>query len=127
MQRHVSLGVEMIERLIVDFRLGGISGIQVLRNLVARHHEFIDGSGYPDGLRGDEIPIEARIVTVADIFDALTSRRVYKSAFAVEESLQMLETMARDGKVDPGCVAVLRRETAAVAQIIGRFSETEEH
>ncbi len=123
MQAHVSLGIEMVERLIQDFRLGGVAGIGILRHIVACHHEHLDGSGYPRGLRGDEVPPEARIVTVADVFDALTSRRVYKDAFAVDESLAELDRMAAAGRVDPRCVAVLHDRLDEVQDIIARFDE----
>lgn len=123
MQTHVPLGIEMVERLIQDFRLGGVAGIGILRQIVACHHEHLDGSGYPKGLRGDEIPPEARIVTVADVFDALTSRRVYKDAFAVQASLAELDRMAAAGQVDPRCVAVLHDRLDEVHDIIARFDE----
>lgn len=54
------------------------------------HHERYDGKGYPDGLKGDEIPIEAQIVSVADVYDALTSKRVYKDAYAMDEAYNMI-------------------------------------
>ena len=123
MQAHVPLGVEMVERLIQDFRLGGVAGIGILRHIVACHHEHLDGSGYPHGLRGEQIPPEARIVTVADVFDALTSRRVYKDAFAVDESLAELDRMAAAGQVDPHCVAALHAHRAEIDEIIARFDE----
>jgi HD-GYP domain-containing protein (c-di-GMP phosphodiesterase class II) len=123
MQRHVPLGSQMVERLILDFRLGSVAGIDILRNLVACHHEYLDGTGYPHGLRGDAIPLEARIVAVADIFDALSSRRVYKPALSVDKSLAALESMAGLGKLDRECVAVLRTHRDEVHQIIERFAE----
>lgn len=61
--------------------------------LIRHHHERLNGSGYPDGLKGDQIPLPVRIVTVADVFDALTSVRPYKKAFTVEHSIDIL----RDG------------------------------
>lgn len=54
------------------------------------HHERYDGKGYPDGLKGDEIPLAAQIVSVADVYDALISKRVYKDAYSVEEAYQMI-------------------------------------
>ena len=54
------------------------------------HHERWDGKGYPDGLKGDEIPIAAQVVSVADVYDALTSVRVYKDAIPHEEAIKMI-------------------------------------
>jgi len=127
MESHVDLGVRMIDRLIEDFGLGAVAGIGILRNLVAYHHEFLDGSGYPHGTAlTAAIPIEARIVTVADIFDALTSKRIYKEAWDLERSLRTLEAMAAEGKVDPDCVAMLRANKDEAAKIIKRFGESAE-
>ena len=58
------------------------------------HHEKWDGSGYPNGLRGDEVPIEGRVVAIADVFDALTSQRPYKSPFTLERTTEII----REGK-----------------------------
>jgi HD-GYP domain-containing protein (c-di-GMP phosphodiesterase class II) len=88
--------------------LENVAGIDVLRNIVAGHHERLDGSGYPHGLTGEAIPLESRIVAVADIFDALTSRRVYKDAWPVAAAFAALESLAADGKIDAECVAALR-------------------
>jgi len=72
------------------------------------HHERWDGSGYPFGLSGDRIPIEARIVAVADVLDALLSERTYKPAWQWEEALDYLRAGAGT-QFDPTCIAALER------------------
>jgi putative two-component system response regulator len=64
------------------------------------HHEWVDGSGYPAGLAGDDIPIEGRIAAVADVFDALTNDRVYRPAFRLEEAIEMMDR-GRGTQFDP--------------------------
>ena len=63
---------------------------QIAENVAHYHHERMDGSGYPDGLRGDEIPLEARIMAIADVYDALVSKRVYKESFSFEKANQII-------------------------------------
>jgi HD-GYP domain-containing protein (c-di-GMP phosphodiesterase class II) len=123
MESHVELGAEMVDRMITDFNFGAVAGVEVLRNLVAGHHEFLDGSGYPAGKTDRDIPIEARIVTVADIFDALTSKRIYKGAWTIDEALDALDQMVAEGKLDADCVAALRKNKEEVVRIIEQFSE----
>ena len=72
--------------------------------IIRNHHERWDGSGYPDGLQGDGIPLLARILQVADIFDALTSARPYKAAFSTEEASEILVQEAKRGWRDPELV-----------------------
>jgi hypothetical protein len=79
------------------------SPLRALRDagvIVRCHHEKLDGSGYPNGLSGDEISLETRIVTVADIFDALTTERSYRKALTVKEALEVLRQEAGQGKLD---------------------------
>jgi HD-GYP domain-containing protein (c-di-GMP phosphodiesterase class II) len=81
MKRHPLLGAEIVAPL--EFFGGGAL-------IIRHHHERIDGSGYPDGLHGDEIPMGARVVAVADVFDALTSDRPYRNAMPVTAALDQL-------------------------------------
>jgi len=122
MATHVELGTELVEKLIGHFGLERLAGIEVLRNIVACHHELLDGSGYPGGLRGAAIPLEARIVTVADIFDALVSQRDYKQAWSTAAALEHLESMAAAGKVDPACVAALAGSHDSIGDIMRRYA-----
>ena len=77
-----------------------------LSNLLC-YHEKWDGSGYPLGLNGEQIPLEARIVSVADVYDALTSKRVYKPALSHDEALDII-TKGRGQQFDPQIVDALR-------------------
>ncbi len=58
--------------------------------IIRSHHERYDGKGYPDGLKGDEIPISAQLVSVADVYDALVNERCYKSAYTTDEAFHMI-------------------------------------
>jgi HD-GYP domain-containing protein (c-di-GMP phosphodiesterase class II) len=88
----------------------------MLRNITLYHHERMDGTGYPHGLVGEAIPLEARIVAVADVFDALTSRRPYKLAFANDLAFHTLGQLA-GAKLDPECVQALLDNRPEVERI----------
>jgi putative two-component system response regulator len=77
--------------------------------IIRSHHERWDGSGYPDSLRGEQIPLVARVLQVADIYDALTTVRPYKTAFSAEQALNTMEEEAARGWRDPGLVAVFKK------------------
>lgn len=126
MQTHVAKGCEMIDRIIDDFSLTGLPNVDILRSIVAAHHEAMDGSGYPQGLRREEIPLEARIVAIADVFDALTSPRPYKQPWSNDEALAELRRMAAAGKLDPDCVACLEDNRDEVEQIQRQFAAPDE-
>ena len=64
--------------------------VQIAYQICRWHHERYDGKGYPDGLKGEEIPIAAQVVSIADVYDALTSERVYKSAYTHEKAIEMI-------------------------------------
>lgn len=124
MKTHPQKGREIIDEILRDFNLGSFGHVQILRNIAEYHHEAIDGSGYPKQLRGDDIPIEARISAVADVFDALTSRRVYKAAWSNQEAFAMLKRLA-DDKLDRDCVAALLANEDKIKDIQQRFQDDE--
>lgn len=124
MQGHVNKGVQIITKVLDDYRLSHLSDARIMLNIVACHHEFLDGSGYPNGLTAEQIPLEARIVTVADIFDALTCQRPYKTPWDMEAALTELERMAEAGKLDPHCVAALRLNETRVGEIMAQFKDS---
>ena len=99
--------------------------LQLAAQIALRHHEKFDGSGYPDGLAGEAIPLAARIVAVADVFDALTSSRPYKKAWEVDRALALLQ----DGQgkhFDPECVAAFLANLDQALAIRDRFRDEEE-
>lgn len=102
---HTERGLEIIDGIVKNFDLKSMPGIEMLRNIVLAHHERMDGTGYPFRMRADEIPMEARIVAVADMWNALTSNRPYRSAYSSEEAIDLLQEQA--GKLDADCVAAL--------------------
>lgn len=76
MRTHSNRGQALIDELVTSFGLGSLADTEFVRNIALHHHERVDGKGYPYGLAGDAIPLEARIVAVADVFDALTRKSV---------------------------------------------------
>lgn len=123
METHVERGVKIVDGTMTLAAGHEMPDAQILRNIVSCHHEFLDGSGYPRGLKGDEIPLEARIVTVADVFDALTSIRPYKRHWLNDAALKDLSDMAAAGKLDPACVQALQNNLESVVDIQRRYSD----
>ena len=107
MESHVLIGMALIEKVITAMGLKDDPSIDLLRQVVAHHHERLDGSGYPAGLCGAEVSLAGRIVAVADLYDALTQARPYKPPFPESHAVQMLRAMAEAGKLDRDCVEAL--------------------
>lgn len=122
MQRHPELGAGMIDTLIGHFGLSDLPHADLLRNIALYHHEQVNGQGYPAGLVGEAIPVEARIAAVADIFDALTSSRPYKRAWSNDEAFALLQKLAGD-QLDAHCVAALVEQRSEVEKVQKLFSE----
>jgi putative two-component system response regulator len=96
----------MEEHPIIGERIcAPIKSLRPILPVIRHHHEKMDGSGYPDGLRGEAIPLKARILQVADIYDALTTYRPYRGALAPEQALQTLFTEAVNGWLDASIVS----------------------
>ncbi len=122
MQTHARKGREIIDEVVGQFGLHALEHIEMMRNIIEYHHEKVDGGGYPEGIAGRTIPIEARIVAVADVFDALTSARPYKPAWSNDEAFEYL--LGESGRrFDGRAVAALIAERAAVEQIQATFRE----
>jgi len=96
MKKHSEIGESIIKP---------VGSLRPLCDIVRHHHEKLDGSGYPDGLKGDQITLLARISAVADIFDALTTDRPYRKRFSFDEALQ--EMRAMKGQIDQEIVESL--------------------
>lgn len=122
MKTHAQKGREMIDDLLNNYHLDRFHDIDILRNIAEYHHEAYDGSGYPKGLKAEEIPIEARIVAVADVFDALTSKRPYKEAWSNDQAFAALQKLA-DNHLDKKCVDAMIKYRSEIEQIQQTFRE----
>jgi len=99
MREHPTIGDNIVRP--VSFLAG-------VRPAIRNHHERWDGTGYPDALKGEDIPLIARIVNCADTFDACTSTRPYQKAMALDKALDVMESL-RGGQIDPKVLDALRR------------------
>lgn len=107
-KKHTVIGAEMVMN-IGEFRNEPL--VRYAHDICLYHHEKYDGKGYPKGLTGDEIPIAAQVVALADVYDALTAKRVYKDAYSAEEAVQMIVD-GECGKFNPllmECLLDIRR------------------
>ena len=122
MKTHSRKGREIIDDIINNFDLTKINDINILRNISEFHHEAVNGTGYPEGKTQNEIPLEARIVAVADVFDALTTSRPYKEAWSNDAAFDMLNKLAGE-KLDRDCVEALALNRKEVDEIQRLFKE----
>jgi len=117
MQQHTIIGANILKGSDAEF-------IQLGESIARHHHEKWDGSGYPDHLKGSEIPITSRIVAIADVFDALTSRRPYKEPFSLEKSFAIIQE-GKGTHFDPDAVVAFFAIQDEILSIHKEFGETE--
>jgi putative two-component system response regulator len=115
MKQHAAIGAQILANSSSPL-------LQLAHKLAIEHHEKWDGSGYPNGLKGEQISVEGRIVAIADVFDALTSKRPYKEAWGVEEALEHMQAQA--GKhFDPHLINLFVNKLDAIIAIKNTYQE----
>lgn len=122
MRTHTTKGRLIVDAILRRFGSASAAQANALRQIAERHHEVLDGSGYPGGMRGKRITLEARIAAVADIFDALTSARPYKDAWTPDQAFAALEKLSRT-RLDRDCVRALISRRREVELIRRRFRD----
>jgi len=120
MQRHPQIGADVLRRCEEQMNAVGRSVFRIGIEITECHHEKYDGSGYPKNLKGEEIPLSARIVAAADVFDALTSKRPYKNAWPIDQAISHLRE--ESGKhFDPDIVAACLRAMPRIRDIYDKY------
>lgn len=89
MKKHAAAGGKIVDEILVGVEDEDF--VKIAHNVAMYHHEKYDGTGYPTGLKGEEIPIEARIMALADVFDALVSKRCYKDAYSYDKAFGIIK------------------------------------
>ncbi|EUJ11020.1 response regulator containing a CheY-like receiver domain and an HD-GYP domain [Methylophilaceae bacterium 11] len=116
MQQHPLIGAEILANTNSEL-------IKLAHSVALHHHEKWDGTGYPAGIKGEAIPIEGRIVAVADVFDALTNKRPYKEAWPVDKTMDFFKEQ-RGKHFDPSIVDALVRELDHILQTVSQWQDT---
>jgi response regulator RpfG family c-di-GMP phosphodiesterase len=120
-QRHTVVGRETLAAITVQHGLPP-AFLQMAIDIACHHHERYDGQGYPDQLAGSDIPLAARIVTIADVYDALRARRVYKPALSHTTAVQVM-TKASEGQFDPSLLPVFTRCAHHLERIFNEYPD----
>ena len=135
MKTHARIGADAIAKAMQQAESGehhdaamhsptAFAFLEIAREIAGGHHEKWDGSGYPSGLAGDAIPVSARLMALADVFDALISRRVYKAPMTLEETTSIILS-GRGAHFDPQVVDAFMACSRQFADIAERFADTE--
>ncbi len=117
MKQHTTMGAKILEGSDIDV-------IKLGERVALSHHEKWDGSGYPNGLSGTDIPLEGRIVAIADVFDALSSKRPYKKAFPLEKSCAIIKE-GRKTHFDPEVVDAFFASLDLILEVKNKFKDDE--
>lgn len=127
MKTHAQIGAQAIWRAIQhEDDLEAVNFLCVAMEIAGKHHEKWDGSGYPRGLVGEQIPLCARLMAVADVFDALVSRRIYKAAFTIEEAKRIIVENS-GSHFDPEIVAAFCQCIDEFHSVAARYQDDGEH
>jgi putative two-component system response regulator len=120
MRTHAAMGAQLLMGLIEEF--GEYTVMTMGADVAVGHHEWWDGSGYPKGLVGREIPLSARIVAICDVYDALTSKRVYKEAWTHEDTVREM-TRNSGTQFDPDLLQIFLSDSAALEAIRQKYTD----
>jgi response regulator RpfG family c-di-GMP phosphodiesterase len=121
MQTHTTIAADSLQDVAKQFG-GAAAFLRMAIDIIRHHHERFDGTGYPDRLIGNSIPLAARIVAIADVYDALRCRRVYKPALAHMAAAQII-TQASTGQFDPALVQAFQHASAQFEAIFQEFPD----
>lgn len=123
MQTHAKAGADAIWRAIREEEdRSGLDFLYVAMEIAHYHHEKWDGTGYPDKLAGEKIPLAARLMAVADVFDALINQRVYKPAFTIEQATEIIQD-GRGSHFDPDIVDAFLKHLPDFRAVAARFAD----
>lgn len=122
MKHHPDIGRQLVDGILRDFGLEGLEYVELLKQVAEGHHEMLDGSGYPHGNKGSDVPIASRIIAVADIFDALTSHRPYKEPWSNQDAFGYLVRQS-EHRLDQDCVEALMEDLHEVERIQKAFRD----
>ncbi|MEL6977313.1 MAG: HD domain-containing phosphohydrolase [Pseudomonadota bacterium] len=123
MKTHAAIGAQALAE--ADEALGGSSFLETAQEIALSHHERWDGAGYPDGLAGEEIPLSARLMAIADVYDALRSKRVYKPRMTHEQAASIIAE-GRGSHFDPDLVDAFLRVETVFDEIARRHDDAED-
>ena len=121
MKTHTTAGKKILEKAINT--LQGENYLKEARNMAAYHHERWDGKGYPEGLHGEVIPLSARVMAIADVFDALVSPRVYKPAFPLEKAVSIIQE-GSGTQFDPKCIEAFTDALPQFVEVMKKYQES---
>ncbi|MBF0462830.1 MAG: two-component system response regulator [Magnetococcales bacterium] len=122
MQTHTTLGRDAITIAAGSPLSGGVSFLRYIQEIAYTHHEKWDGSGYPEGLAGEQIPLSGRLMAIADVYDALISKRVYKPAFPHEQAVAII-TEGKGSHFDPDMVEAFLAVAEAFQDVAYHFAD----
>ncbi|NTV96574.1 MAG: two-component system response regulator [Thiobacillus sp.] len=125
LQAHCRLGHSALEAAMEELEQVPLGFLAVAKDIALWHHEKWDGSGYPDGLAGDAIPIAPRLMALADVFDALVSKRIYKEPMSFDEAVALIRK-GSGSHFDADIVAAFEANLATFRDILERFADTDE-